>query len=59
MTEKRAHILFISGLVLTEILLLGGLKSLGAGNEDLVLAYLLLLIGGGLGVGQIVMHYHR
>jgi hypothetical protein len=59
MTEKRAHILFISGMVLLEILLLGGLKSLGAGNEDLVLAYLLLLIGGGLGIGQIVMRYHR
>lgn len=59
MTEKRAHILFISGLVLLEILLLVGMKSLGAGNEDLVLAYLLLLIGGGLGVGQIVMRYHR
>jgi hypothetical protein len=59
MTEKRAHIAFISGLVLLEILLLGGLKRFGASNEDLVLVYLLLLIGGGLGVGQIVMHYHR
>jgi hypothetical protein len=40
-------------------LLLGGLKRLGASNEDLVLVYLLLLVAGGLGVGQIVMRYHR
>lgn len=38
---------------------MGGLKSLGASNEDLVLVYLLLLICGGLGVGQIVMRCHR
>jgi hypothetical protein len=59
MNEKRAHILFISGMLLLDLLLLGGLKSLGAGNEDLVLAYLLLLAAGGLGVGQIVLHYRR
>jgi hypothetical protein len=59
MTEKRAHILFISGMLLLELLLFGALKSLGASNEDLVLVYVLLLTIGGLGVGQIVMRYRR
>jgi hypothetical protein len=59
MTEKRAHILFISGLLLLQFLLFGGLKSIGASNEDLVLAYVVLLTVGGLGVGQIVLHFRR
>jgi hypothetical protein len=59
MTEKRALILCVAGVTLLNLLLLGWLKSLGASNEDIVLASLLVLIGGSFGVGQIVTHYHR
>jgi hypothetical protein len=59
MTEKRAHILFISGMVLLEVFLLKGMKSLGASSEELVLAYILLLVAGSFGVGQIVLRYRR
>jgi hypothetical protein len=59
MTEKRALILCVTGVTLLNLLLLSLLKSLDMSNEDLVLAYLLVLIGGAFGVGQIVMHYQR
>jgi hypothetical protein len=59
MTEKRALTLCVTGVTLLNLLLLSLLKSLDASNEDLVLAYLLVLVGGAFGVGQIVTHYHR
>ncbi len=57
MTRKRVLIVFAIGVLLLEIVLLGGLKLLGADDETIGLVYVLLLCGAGLGVGEIVMRY--
>ena len=52
-------ILFTLAMLLLLATLYGGLSLLGAGNEQLVLAYFLVLTIAGLGVGEIVSRYHR
>jgi hypothetical protein len=59
MTERRALILFLSAILLTQALLFGSLSLLEADSDQFVLAYVLLLVVGGLGVGEIVSRYHH
>jgi hypothetical protein len=57
MTRKRAVIVFFIGILLVEILVMGGLMLLGAPSDALVLAYALLLSGAGFGAGEIATRY--
>ncbi|HET9197196.1 MAG TPA: hypothetical protein VFN92_02935 [Solirubrobacterales bacterium] len=59
MTQRRALILFTLAMLLLLAALFAGLSLLGAGNEQLVLAYVLVLTISGLGVGEIVSHYNQ
>ena len=59
MTERRALILFVSVMAALLLILLCGLILLGAGNDQIVLAYIVVLTIGGLGVGEIVSHFHQ
>jgi hypothetical protein len=59
MTERRALILFFVAMLLMQGLLFGGLRYLEAESDQFVLAYVLLLVVGGLGVGEIVSRYHH
>lgn len=59
MTERRALILFVSAMAALLLILLCGLILLGAENDLLVLAYIVVLTIAGLGVGEIVSHFHH
>lgn len=58
MTERQAFISFFAVVLVVEVVLMGGLKLLGADSETMVAALVLLVSGAGLGVGFIGVHYH-
>ena len=58
MTERQAFILFFTGVLLLEAMLMGGLALAGAGSETVAAAVVVLLSGAGLGVGFLGVHYH-
>jgi len=59
MTQRRILIGFAIGVLLVEIIMISGLKLLRADPETIVFAYLLLLCGAGLGVGEIITRFPR
>lgn len=58
MSEKQALILFTTGGMLLQILVIGGLHGLGASSETTASTAVLLLCAMGLGGGLIFMRYH-
>jgi hypothetical protein len=57
-TERQAFIVYFIGVLLVEMIVLCGLKLLGADSETIASAFGLLLSGAGLGVGFLGAHYH-
>lgn len=58
MTERQAFIVFVAVVLLVEVVLMSGLRLLGADSETMALAVGVLLGGAGLGVGFLGVHYH-
>jgi hypothetical protein len=57
MSERTALILAFTGAIALEAVVLGGLALAGADSNLLVMAYVLLLIGGSCAVSLVVTHY--
>jgi hypothetical protein len=57
MNRKRAMITFTVVVLTVELLVINGLKILGADDETIGSVYVLLLCAAGLGVGEIVTRY--
>jgi hypothetical protein len=58
MREKSALILFATGGMLLQILVVGGLHGLGAGSETIASTVALEFCALGLGWGWLFMRYH-
>jgi lipopolysaccharide export LptBFGC system permease protein LptF len=58
MSERNAFILFFIGIVVLTMVWMFGLNALGADDETLVAAAMLLLPIVGLGGGFLFMRYH-
>jgi hypothetical protein len=59
MTERNALIALLVGIFLMTLVVVSGLRFLGASSETFLLAYVALMCVGGFGVGGIVTHYRR
>lgn len=58
MSEKQFLVVWGVGAILIEVLVMGGLRCLGADSETIGSAYALVLGAEALGGGLIFMRYH-